>query len=129
MNLGHRLGGNLAYPSSFARLLTPPPSGAGASALQAALRGSLAGAGVGHASCSSYPEYFQAILPGGVRLVRAFTRQERLPLNLGREVLAGLVGDPGRADWKVCTQSEEQVATAAEAFKAAFGPYDPSGPA
>lgn len=44
-----------------------------------------------------------------------------------REVLAGLVGDPGRADWKVCTQSEEQVAAAAEAFKAAFGPYDPSG--
>ena len=53
----------------FAWLLTSPPlhhplfpASAGASALQAALRGSLAGAGVGHASCSSYPKYFQALI-------------------------------------------------------------------
>ena len=40
----------------------PSSTGAGASALQAALRGSLAGAGVGHASCFAYPKYLQALI-------------------------------------------------------------------
>ena len=46
-------------------------------------------------------------------------------MNLGREVLAALAGDPSRADWKACTQSDEERAKAAEAFKASFAPYDP----
>jgi hypothetical protein len=90
------------------------------------LRGAL-GAGGGGAA----PEYFQAILPGGVRLVHVIVRGERWPLNMGREVLAGLAGVPERADWKMCIGAitAEKQAQDVEAFKAIFQPYDPNSAA
>ena len=71
----------------------PPPH----ARTQAKLRAVLGAAGEG----LGVPEYFQAILPGGVRLVRAIARGERWPMNMGREVLATLAGVADRADWKV----------------------------
>lgn len=53
-------------------------------------------------------------------------RGARLPMDLGRAVLAELAGVPERADWRTCkaeTPADEEAATAA--FKASFGPYDP----
>jgi len=41
-------------------------------------------------------EYFCVHLGDGTRLVRPIMRGERFPMNLGREVLAGLVGTPER---------------------------------
>ncbi len=70
----------------------------------------------------------QAILPGGVRLVRAIARGERWPMSLGREVLAGLAGVPERADWKACgLGGDAEQAKAVEAFKEMFKAYDPTG--
>lgn len=73
---------------------------------------------------SSTPEYFMAVLPGGVRLVRPIARGERWPLNLGREVLAKLAGVPERADWKLCTGSDAETEQACEEFKGMFSEYD-----
>eukprot|EP00955_Chlamydomonas_euryale_P060622 357773-Chlamydomonas_euryale.AAC.8 len=106
------------------------------------------------AGSSFTPEYFQVLLPGGIRLVKVIQRGERFPLNLGRERLAGqqdclqptittetaavllgtlfylvlakLAGCSERADWKQCTRSEQEVAAAADAFKAMFAPHDPA---
>ncbi len=75
---------------------------------------------------SSTPEYFMAVLPGGVRLVRPIARGERWPLNLGREVLAKLAGVPERADWKQCTRSDAETEQACEEFKGMFSEYDPA---
>ena len=97
-------------------------AGAGASAVQCMLRGALGAGGAG----GSVSEYFQAILPGGVRLVRAIARGERWPMSLGREVLAGLAGVPERADWKACKVADGKEAEASEAFKAMFKEYDPT---
>ena len=41
-------------------------------------------------------EYFLAILPDGSRLVHTITREERHPLDFGRQVVAQLSGDPDR---------------------------------
>ncbi|GAX77812.1 hypothetical protein CEUSTIGMA_g5255.t1 [Chlamydomonas eustigma] len=98
-------------------------AGAGATAIQCMLRGALGTGGGGAA-----PEYFQAILPGGLRLVQVLARGVRFPLNLGREVLAGLAGTPERADWKMCIGegTAEKQAAAVEAFKTMFQPYAPN---
>jgi hypothetical protein len=46
-------------------------------------------------------------------------------MNLGREMMAELLGRPERADWKACTAgSPEEEAAATEVFKAKFKPYD-----
>ena len=41
-------------------------------------------------------EYFLAVLPDGSRLVHPISREERHPLNFGREVVAQLAGVPER---------------------------------
>lgn len=43
-----------------------------------------------------------------------------------REVLVGLLDAPERVDWKSCMMSEEEDKADAQAFKAAFKPFDPS---
>ena len=62
------------------------------------------------------------------------TNQRKHPLQFGREVVAGLLGMPSRADWKVCMPrgaagaAVQQLETqATEEFKAAFAPFDPAG--
>ena len=41
-------------------------------------------------------EYFLAILPDGSRLVHPISREERHPLDFGRQVVAQLAGTPDR---------------------------------
>jgi len=50
----------------------------------------------------------------------------RVPVQFGREVLAELMGMPERGHWKACVQTQEEEEAATEAFKTAFGPYDPT---
>ena len=42
-------------------------------------------------------EYFLATLPDGSRLVHPITREERHPLDFGRQVVAQLAGTPDRS--------------------------------
>lgn len=70
-------------------------------------------------------EYFLGLLPDGGAVIRTIKRGERLPMNLGRQILAALAGVPDRADWRACAKAgpaEEEAA--AEAFKAMYKPYD-----
>jgi hypothetical protein len=50
----------------------------------------------------------------------------RIPVQFGREVLAALMGQPERAHWKACAQTQAQEEAAADAFKAHFAPFDPT---
>ena len=102
--------------------------GAGSSVVQLSLKGALASApGGGGGGGGGGVEYFMAILPGGVRLIRPIVRGERWPMNLGREVLAELVEVPGRADWKACIESGEGGGEkAVEEFKKTFAAFDPA---
>jgi hypothetical protein len=43
-----------------------------------------------------------------------------------RQVLVSLLDMPDRFDWKACLLSEEDDRADAQAFKAAFSPFDPS---
>lgn len=45
-------------------------------------------------------------------------------MNLGREVLASLVGKPERSEWKACSVTEEQEKERTERFKELFKSYD-----
>lgn len=69
-------------------------------------------------------EYFVALLPDGSRLVHPIAFGERFPLSFGREVLAGLVGAPEKADWKNCAVSPAEETARCEVFKEAFKPFD-----
>eukprot|EP00658_Telonema_sp_P-2_P048894 TRINITY_DN3718_c0_g1_i1.p1 TRINITY_DN3718_c0_g1~~TRINITY_DN3718_c0_g1_i1.p1 ORF type:complete len:366 (-),score=84.95 TRINITY_DN3718_c0_g1_i1:453-1550(-) len=51
--------------------------------------------------------------------------QQQIPMQLGREVLADLLGFPERANWKSCAQSQAEEKRAADSFKEAFAKYDP----
>jgi len=53
------------------------------------------------------------------------TANGNIPMQLGREVLADLLGMPERANWKQCALSKDEETRAAEAFKEAFSKYDP----
>jgi len=48
----------------------------------------------------------------------------RFDLQFGRKVIAKLLGLEGRIDWKNCGQTVAEETADAEAFKAAFKPYD-----
>ncbi len=49
---------------------------------------------------------------------------EKWPMNLGRDVLAGLAGCPERAEWKACTVEPAEEEQRTEAFKAKFKAFD-----
>ncbi|GJP72513.1 hypothetical protein CLOP_g3241 [Closterium sp. NIES-67] len=72
-------------------------------------------------------QYLSAELPDESMLVHAIDRGEKLPLQLGREVVAGVVGVPERADWRACKQTVEEETAMAEAFKKQFQPFDIMG--
>jgi hypothetical protein len=44
---------------------------------------------------------------------------------LSAQVVAKLVGQPERADWKACAQSKEEETDMAEEFKQIFSKFDP----
>jgi len=65
------------------------------------------------------------ILPDGGAVVRAIRRGERLPMHLGRQILASVAGVPERADWRACAkESPEEEEAEAERFKGMYKPFD-----
>lgn len=48
-------------------------------------------------------------------------------MNLGREVLAELAGDPARADWKACAVPPGEEEARTSRFKQLFKPFDVMG--
>jgi hypothetical protein len=80
--------------------------------------------------------FFAATLPSGeILLHKHATNPRRHPLQFGREVVAGILGNPSRADWKLClpkpapgerASTAELEARGANDFKEAFARYDPS---
>ena len=72
-------------------------------------------------------EYLCITLPDGTRLVHPISPGERLSMQFGREVCAGLLGTPATADWKTCVADQAGEEERVAAFKALFGPCDPFG--
>lgn len=52
-------------------------------------------------------------------------KDSRIPVQFGREVLAGVLGRPERAFWKACEVGKEAETESAEAFKQIFANFDP----
>ena len=79
--------------------------------------------------------FFAATLPSGETLLHLLkTNPRRHPLQFGREVVANLLGNPNRADWKKCMPVPapgeratvlELEARAADEFKRSFAPFEP----
>lgn len=93
--------------------------------------------------------YFKMELPNGKSLVHLLGPKERFNLQFGRYVyicsfnrrkkkppqihlfifyfrlvIANVLGNPEREDWKACSQTEEEEKENAIAFKKAFQPFD-----
>ncbi|KAH8923096.1 hypothetical protein BT69DRAFT_1262729 [Atractiella rhizophila] len=75
-------------------------------------------------------DFFKVDLPNGkslVYLIPPYTAGGQLfNLQFGRLVLAKLLGDEGRADWRACQLTEEEETRDAMEFKQAFKEFDPS---
>ncbi len=70
-------------------------------------------------------EYFMGILSDGSALVHPLGKGERMPMQLGREILAELAGKEDKADWRKCAAGDQEAEAArAEAFKAWFKAFD-----
>ncbi|XP_010545352.1 PREDICTED: zinc finger CCCH domain-containing protein 64 [Tarenaya hassleriana] len=69
--------------------------------------------------------FFYVELPDGTVLSHTLEENEKFPVQFGREVLAGLLKIPERADWKSCAVSQEEEAKSAEEFKKQFQSFDP----
>ncbi|KAF2285137.1 hypothetical protein GH714_038787 [Hevea brasiliensis] len=52
--------------------------------------------------------FFYVELPDGTILSHLIEENERFPVQFGREVLAGLLNTPERADWRTCKLSKER---------------------
>ena len=63
-------------------------------------------------------------LPDGGKLVHAIGRGERHSMNFGREVLAGLLGEPDRANWQECKLERPEEEAKVAAFKEVFKPFE-----
>ncbi|OBZ69111.1 Zinc finger CCCH domain-containing protein 59 [Grifola frondosa] len=70
--------------------------------------------------------YFRVDLPDGRKMVHLMRDSVPFSVQFGRQVLVSLLGMEGRFDWKACLQSDEEDTADAQAFKAAFLPFDPS---
>ncbi|KAK9851345.1 hypothetical protein WJX84_006139 [Apatococcus fuscideae] len=69
-------------------------------------------------------EFFSISLPDGSRLLHSIPRSEKHPISFGREVLAQLVGEPGRADWKKCQLDATEEQRRTHSFKKSFKKFD-----
>uniref|UniRef100_A0A2P2JC73 Uncharacterized protein MANES_03G034200 n=2 Tax=Rhizophora mucronata TaxID=61149 RepID=A0A2P2JC73_RHIMU len=69
--------------------------------------------------------FFYVELPGGTILSCLVEENERFPIQFGREVLAGLLKMPERADWRSCMLNKEEETKIAEEFKGRFEEFDP----
>ncbi|KDP33838.1 hypothetical protein JCGZ_07409 [Jatropha curcas] len=70
--------------------------------------------------------FFYVELPDGTVLLHSVDENEKFPAQFGREVLAGLLNKPERADWRACTLSKEEEMKMVEEFKKQFGELDPN---
>ncbi|TFL07285.1 nuclear protein [Pterulicium gracile] len=70
--------------------------------------------------------YFKVELPDGRKLVHVIPDGAPFGLQFGREVVASILGQPQRSDWKVCVLSEDEDKADALNFKNAFQSFDPS---
>ncbi|KAK9131157.1 hypothetical protein Sjap_011644 [Stephania japonica] len=70
--------------------------------------------------------FFYAELPEGKILSHSVDDNEKFPVQFGREVLAGLLDMPDRADWRACSVSKEEETQMAEDFKKRFKEFDPN---
>ncbi|KAF5380851.1 hypothetical protein D9615_004106 [Tricholomella constricta] len=71
--------------------------------------------------------YFKVELPDGQKMVHLIKDHVPFSIQFGRQVLVNLMDMPDRSDWKACMLPEEEDKADAQAFKAAFAPFDPSG--
>nr|XP_019708745.1 zinc finger CCCH domain-containing protein 59 isoform X2 [Elaeis guineensis] len=69
---------------------------------------------------------FYVELPEGTILSHLVDDKEKFPVQFGREVLAGLLSVPERADWKNCKLNKDEEVQIVESFKKGFGDYDPA---
>eukprot|EP01024_Parvocaulis_polyphysoides_P050140 TRINITY_DN4883_c1_g1_i4.p2 TRINITY_DN4883_c1_g1~~TRINITY_DN4883_c1_g1_i4.p2 ORF type:complete len:237 (-),score=58.26 TRINITY_DN4883_c1_g1_i4:197-907(-) len=69
-------------------------------------------------------EYFFAWLPDGSGLAKPIFQDERVPLQLGRQVFAEVVGKKDRVDWRKCELKKEEGKSIAEKFQKQFQDYD-----
>lgn len=72
----------------------------------------------------SYEEYFLAELPDGTRLLNIVSGNRRHPLQLGREVIVEIIGQPERKNWKSCALSKQEEIDLATQFKKKFYNFD-----
>ncbi|CAI0387273.1 unnamed protein product [Linum tenue] len=70
--------------------------------------------------------FFYAEVPDGTILTLSVDENEKFPAQFGREVLAGLLNMPDRADWRNCSLSKEEETSAVEKFKEGFKELDPN---
>ena len=61
-----------------------------------------------------------------ISMVMPIPSSERFDIQFGRKVMAQLLGLGSRANWHDVMQTEAEETADAEAFKAAFEPYDPA---
>ncbi|PPQ98832.1 hypothetical protein CVT24_003386 [Panaeolus cyanescens] len=77
------------------------------------------------ASCANGKgSYFKVELPDGRKLVHLMRDHGPFNIQFGRQVLVNLMNMPERLDWKACMLSEEEDKSDAQAFKAAFAPFN-----
>ncbi|KAJ7461518.1 CwfJ C-terminus 2-domain-containing protein-like protein [Mycena latifolia] len=70
--------------------------------------------------------YFRVDLPDGRKMVHLMKDHVPFSIQFGRQVLVSLLNMPDRLDWKACTLAEDEDRADAQAFKAAFLPFDPT---
>ncbi|CAK7352628.1 unnamed protein product [Dovyalis caffra] len=70
--------------------------------------------------------FFYLELTEGTILSHSVDEKENFPAQFGREVLAGLLNMPDRADWRNCTLGKEEETKMAEEFKKKFEELDPN---
>ncbi|KAL9255044.1 Zinc finger CCCH domain-containing protein [Drosera capensis] len=64
--------------------------------------------------------FFYAELPDHTILSHSIEEQENFPVQFGREVVAGLLKMPEKADWRNCKLSKEEELKLVETFKSQF---------
>lgn len=69
---------------------------------------------------------FYVELPDGNILSYSVDDKEKLPVQFGREVLAGLLNMADRADWRNCKLSKEDELQMVSTFKKGFEEFDPA---
>ncbi|XP_050218810.1 zinc finger CCCH domain-containing protein 64 [Mercurialis annua] len=73
-------------------------------------------------SCS----FFYVELPDGTVLFHSVEENERFPAQFGREVIAGLLNIPEKADWRTCSLGKEEETKMVNELKRHFEELEPT---